>query len=116
MTSVLLPVQLRQLSGERETLKFALALSVSHEKRTLRLLIDLIEEECPGIKARLLDQEGKLRRFINIFVDGQDCRLKTEDQRKKAGPDDPPLPDVNPLDCHLSGFEEISILPAIAGG
>lgn len=116
MNTILLPVQLRQLSGGREHLKFDLALTVKQEDRTLRLLIDLLEGEAPGIKTRLLDQEGNLRRFINVFIDADDARIRADKQRGKPKADEPPLPDVNPLDCRLSGFEEISILPAIAGG
>lgn len=88
---------------------------------TLRGLIEHLEVEAPGVKSRILDQEGKLRRFVNIFIDGQDCRTLIDQQVKakvkkfdaEVHPDDQRL---NPLDLRLTGYEEVTILPAIAGG
>src|SRR3989338_6836189 len=61
------------------------------------MLADL-EKQHPGIKERLCDAEGKLRRFVNIYVNEEDIRfLQGQDTKIKDG-------------------DDISIIPAIAGG
>ena len=61
-------------------------------------LIDNLNTAYPGIKARLCDDSGELRRFVNIYVNEEDIRfLKGKDTSLKAG-------------------DEVSIVPAIAGG
>ena len=57
-----------------------------------------LEEQFPGIKERLYDEQGKLRRFINFYVNNEDIRfLQGEATPIKAG-------------------DELSVVPAIAGG
>jgi sulfur-carrier protein len=57
-----------------------------------------LEEKYPGIRSRLYDEQGNLRRFINFYVNDEDIRfLKSEDTPLKDG-------------------DELSIVPAIAGG
>ena len=57
-----------------------------------------LEEKYPGMQARLYDEKGVLRRFINFYVNEEDIRfLKSEDTPLKDG-------------------DELSIVPAIAGG
>jgi molybdopterin synthase sulfur carrier subunit len=61
-------------------------------------LIDNLNAAHPGIKGRLCDDSGELRRFVNIYVNEEDIRfLKGKDTSLKAG-------------------DEVSIVPAIAGG
>ena len=61
-------------------------------------LLENLEKKFPGMKTRLYDETGKLRRFVNIYVNEEDIRfLKGEDTPLKEG-------------------DEISIVPAIAGG
>lgn len=61
-------------------------------------LIDDLEKNFPGLKARICDETGKIRRFINIYVNEEDVRfLKQENTSLKDG-------------------DEVSIIPAIAGG
>lgn len=61
------------------------------------LLADL-ERQFPGLKERLCDPSGKLRRFVNVYVNEEDIRfLKQEATPVKDG-------------------DEVSIIPAIAGG
>lgn len=64
----------------------------------IKELIDDLERNFPGIKERICDAEGKVRRFINIYVNEEDVRFL---QRDKT-----PLKDG----------DEVSIIPAIAGG
>lgn len=71
---------------------------VTAEGATLREVIEDLERQFPGIKERLCDEEGKLRRFINFFVNDEDIRfLEGEETPLKEG-------------------DVISIVPAIAGG
>ena len=66
-------------------------------KSVTELLADL-ERRHPGIKERICDQDGKLRRFVNIFVNEEDIRFLKGDQTPVKDGDD------------------VSIIPAIAGG
>ncbi|HEX6971679.1 MAG TPA: ubiquitin-like small modifier protein 1 [Limnochordia bacterium] len=87
---VRIPVLLRSLTkGAGE---------VAGEGKTVGEVIENLEEHFPGIKARLYDEEGKLRRFINIYVNAEDIRFL----------DGPTTP--------VKEGDEISIVPAIAGG
>lgn len=61
-------------------------------------LIDNLEKKFPGIKERVCDEKGVLRRFINIYVNEEDIRFLQRDNT--------PLKDG----------DEVSIIPAIAGG
>lgn len=71
---------------------------VEAEGSNLRELIEDLEKRYPGIKERLCDEEGNLRRFINFFVNDEDIRfLEGEKTPLKDG-------------------DIVSIVPAIAGG
>jgi molybdopterin synthase sulfur carrier subunit len=61
-------------------------------------LVSDLERQYPGLKDRLLDESGELRRFINIYVNQEDIRFL---QAKKTT---------------LKDGDEVSIVPAIAGG
>ena len=65
---------------------------------TVDSLIGDLERQYPGLKDRLLDEAGELRRFINIYVNQEDIRFL---QAKKTA---------------LKDGDEVSIVPAIAGG
>lgn len=61
-------------------------------------VIDSLEKQYPGIKGRVCDEAGKVRRFVNVYVNDEDIRfLEKENTRLKEG-------------------DELSIIPAIAGG
>ena len=64
----------------------------------IRELIDDLERNFPGIKDRICDEKGKIRRFINIYVNEEDVRFLKQDQTS------------------LKDGDEVSIIPAIAGG
>lgn len=61
-------------------------------------LFDVLENHYPGIKGRICDEEGKPRRFLNFYVNSEDIRFL-------EGPETP-----------LQDGDEISIVPAVAGG
>lgn len=90
MSKVIIPTPLRALTGGKG--------QVDADGTTVRTLIEDLERRYPGIKERLLDQEGKLRRFINVYVEKEDIRF------------------MDGLDTVVPESAEVSILPAIAGG
>ncbi len=90
MPSVLIPTPLRKLTNELEEVSVAGA--------TIGELLDNLDQAFPGLKDRVCDEAGNVRRFVNIFVNGEDIRFLEE----KATP--------------VKDTDEISIVPAIAGG
>jgi molybdopterin synthase sulfur carrier subunit len=74
------------------------AAEVEAEGKTVRELIEDLERRYAGIKARLCDESGEVRRFVNIFVNDEDIRF------------------LQGLDTELKEGDEVSIIPAIAGG
>jgi molybdopterin converting factor small subunit len=71
---------------------------VSLEAGSVTALVEALEERYPGIKARLCDDSGKLRRFLNIYVNSEDIRFLDNETTT------------------LSDGDEVSIVPAVAGG
>lgn len=68
------------------------------EAVNIKELITDLQRQFPGIKDRLLDENGKIRRFINFYVNDEDIRFLKHDETS------------------LSEGAEVSIIPAIAGG
>ena len=66
--------------------------------KTVDEILANLEKNYPGMKERICDENGQIRRFINVFVNGEDIRFK--DGSKTA----------------VAEGAEISIIPAIAGG
>ena len=88
--TVRVPVLLRTLTNG--------ASEVAGEGATIKELLANLEAVYPGMRERFYDEEGRLRRFINIYVNSEDIRfLSGEDTPLKEG-------------------DEVSIVPAIAGG
>ena len=71
---------------------------ISAEGSTMRALMDDLEQNYPGIKERICDEAGKVRRFVNVYVNGDDIRF------------------LQNLETSLKDGDNISIVPAIAGG
>jgi sulfur-carrier protein len=88
--TVRIPTQLRPLTGG--------AGEVEVEAATVREAIDALEHDHPGMEARLLDEQGALRRFVNLFVADEDVRF------------------LQGLDTGLAAGITLSIVPAVAGG
>jgi molybdopterin synthase sulfur carrier subunit len=87
---VRIPQPLQKLTGGKDL--------VEASGGSIKELVDDLEKSFPGIKGRICDDSGKLRRFINIYVNEEDVRfLKGDATIIKEG-------------------DEISIIPAIAGG
>jgi molybdopterin synthase sulfur carrier subunit len=87
---VLIPTPLRNLTNEQE--------SVEVDGANVAEVFDNLEAQHPGLKERLVDDAGELRRFVNIYVNQEDVRFKEG------------------KDTVLSDGDELSIVPAIAGG
>lgn len=88
--TVRIPTPLRKLTNELDV--------VSGDGGTLMACVDSLEQQYPGLKERLCDETGELRRFVNVYVNGEDVRFL-------AG-----------LETPLRPGDEVSIVPAVAGG
>ena len=88
--TVRIPTQLRELSGGNA--------EVTAEGGTLASVLAGLETAHPGFRERLFDDQGELRRFVNVFVDDEDIRFL-------AG-----------LDTAVGDRTVVSIIPAVAGG
>jgi sulfur-carrier protein len=87
---VLIPTPLQKLTQDKAT--------VECDGATISDMVDSLEAQCPGIKARLCDESGKLRRFVNFYLNSEDIRFLENEATE------------------LSDGDEVSIVPAIAGG
>ncbi|MDA0836349.1 MAG: MoaD/ThiS family protein [Planctomycetota bacterium] len=85
-----IPTMLRTLAGGNA--------SVAIDGLTMSEVLDNLEVQCSGIKERLVDDQGRVRRFINVYLDGEDIRYLSD------------------LDTKVGDAKEVSIVPAVAGG
>ena len=88
--SVRIPTILRNYTnGESE---------VQADGGTLAEVLESLEVSYPGIKARILDDEGSIRRFVNVYVGNDDVRF------------------LEALDTSTPEGAQVSVIPAVAGG
>jgi len=87
---ILIPTPLRKLTGDVE--------SVEVGPGTVTEIIQELDHRFPGFRARLCEDSGALRRFINVYVDGEDVRF------------------LENVSTPVKDGAEVSIVPAIAGG
>ncbi|HUS65444.1 MAG TPA: ubiquitin-like small modifier protein 1 [Kofleriaceae bacterium] len=90
MANVRIPTPLRKLTEGKE--------EVTVSGTTVGEVITSLEAAYPGIKARICDETGAVRKFVNIFANDEDIRF------------------LKNLDTPLKDSDEVSIVPAIAGG
>jgi molybdopterin synthase sulfur carrier subunit len=88
--TVRIPTTLRPLSGGAST--------VEVEAGALSDVIKALDAAYPGFADRLLDEDGNLRRFVNVFVDDDDVRY------------------LDGLNTNVPDGQTVSIIPAVAGG
>ena len=87
---VRIPTPLQKLTNNQS--------EVACDAQTVNDLFGSLDQQFPGIKDRLCDQDGKLRRFINIYVNEEDIRF------------------LKGVETSLKEGDDVSIIPAIAGG
>ena len=87
---VRIPTPLRRMTNGQD--------KVEMEASNLTDMIDTLEASYPGFKERLIDENGELRYFVNIYINGEDVRF------------------LDGLATAAKSGDEISIVPAVAGG
>lgn len=87
---VRIPTPLRRFTGNTA--------EVDAAGTNVRQVIDDLEAKFPGLKERLCDEQGQLRRFVNVYVGEEDIRF------------------LKGLDTDVADGEQLSIIPAVAGG
>ncbi|MDX1511279.1 MAG: ubiquitin-like small modifier protein 1 [Nitriliruptorales bacterium] len=90
MPTVRIPTPLRKLTDG--------AAQVTVDGTSVRAIVDGLEAAHPGLGERLLDEDGSLRRFVNVFVRDEDIRFQ------------------DGLDTAVDADDVVSIVPAVAGG
>jgi molybdopterin synthase sulfur carrier subunit len=88
--TVKIPTPLRRLTNNQE--------KVEGEGGSLAECITSLDGSYPGLRERLCDEQGELRRFVNVYINGEDVRF------------------LSGLQTPLKQGDEISIVPAVAGG
>lgn len=87
---VRIPTPLRRMTNGQD--------KVELQEAALSAMIDTLEADYPGIRERLIDENGELRYFVNIYLNGEDVRF------------------LQGLETTAAAGDEISIVPAVAGG
>ncbi len=87
---VVIPTPLRKFTAGAET--------VEVEAATVQEVLDNLDSKYPGFRASVCDESGSLRRFINIYLDGEDVRF------------------LENLATPVADGSELAIVPAISGG
>jgi molybdopterin synthase sulfur carrier subunit len=90
MAKIRIPQPLRRLTNDVDI--------VTVDAATLSDAVDKLEGSFPGIKERICDESGEIRRFVNIYINGEDVRF------------------LDSLGTKLAASDEVSIVPAVAGG
>lgn len=90
MPTVRIPTPLRKFTQGKE--------EVLAQGATIGELLADLERQFPGIKERICDDSGAVRRFVNVFANDEDIRF------------------LKNLETPIKDKDEISIVPAIAGG
>lgn len=88
--TVRIPTQLRELSGG--------AAEVTAEGGSVGAVLEGLEVSHPGFRERLFDEQGELRRFVNVFLDDEDIRF------------------LDGVSTEVNDGATVSIVPAVAGG
>ena len=90
LIKVRIPTPLRKITNGLD--------EVTAEGRNVAELLNDLEVKFPGLKERICEPDGKLRRFVNLYLNDEDIRFKKN------------------METELKENDEVSIIPAIAGG
>lgn len=93
MTIVVLPGALRQYSGGESTIDVRF-----EAPSTLGELLDELDRRCPRLAGRIRDEQGRLRRYVNVYVDRVDAR------------------ELGGVSAPVGRTAEVLVLPSVAGG
>lgn len=88
--TVRIPTPLRKITGGSDEVKI--------EGSTITEVLAALEAAHPGIKERICEEDGTLRKFVNLYVNDEDIRFKEN------------------METPIKDGDELSIVPAIAGG
>jgi molybdopterin synthase sulfur carrier subunit len=88
--NVRIPTPLRKITNGKD--------EVTAEGKNVKEVIEDLEKNYPGLKERICEEDGSLRRFVNVYLNDEDIRFKDNVQTE------------------VKDTDEISIIPAIAGG
>jgi len=87
---VRIPTPLRKVTNGED--------KASVDAGTMVEVVKSLEVQFPGLKARICDDDGELRSFVNVYINGEDVRF------------------LNGMNSSVSSGDEVSIVPAVAGG
>ena len=90
MAIVKIPTPLRRLTKEKD--------EISTSAKNVADMISDLEKQFPGMRERLCDSDGSIRKFINIYINEEDIRF------------------LNGIETEIKENDTVSIIPAIAGG
>lgn len=90
--TVRLPGVLRPSAGDHAQVE------VDTAATTLDVVLDALAERYPALERRLRDEQGGLRRYVNFFIDGEECRR------------------IGGRDAPVAAGAEIQVIPSVAGG
>ena len=87
---VRIPTPLQKLTGQKG--------EVEVQAKSIKEVIAALEKNYPGIRERICDETGKVRRFVNLYLNEEDIRFLSQEETV------------------IKDGDEVSIVPAIAGG
>jgi molybdopterin synthase sulfur carrier subunit len=90
MTTVFVPSSLRRYTAGQSKAQVS--------GGTINEIVDDLERQYPGVKSRLCDDSGQIKRYVNVFVNDEEIRA------------------LQGADTAVSDKDEVSIVPAMAGG
>ena len=88
--TVRIPTPLRKVTNGED--------KASVDAGTMVEVVKSLEVQFPGLKARICDDDGELRSFVNVYINGEDVRF------------------LDGMNSSVSSGDEVSIVPAVAGG
>ena len=92
---VRIPPPLRSITGQKNKIEINLSQFDDHNVRSI---LNYVDTQFPGFKEKIFNTSGELKQFVNIFINGEDARY------------------LDGVETEVNSADEISIVPAVAGG